>query len=66
MPRVVQIIFGVIGLVLIIYVAILGVNALFDWISPGGSTGRTARLTIGVVVGLCVTLVIIAFRRFRS
>lgn len=61
-----QILFGLIGLVLIIYVALLGLDAFFDWLNPGGGTGRTARLTVGLVVGLGVTLAIIAFRRFRK
>jgi len=66
MPRLVQIVFGLIALVAIIYLALVGLNALFDWINPGGSAGRTARLTVGLVVGLGLTLAIIAFRRFRK
>jgi len=66
MPRFIQIVFGLIALVAIIYLALAGLNALFDWINPGASSGRTARLTIGLVVGLFVTLAVIAFRRFRK
>jgi hypothetical protein len=66
MPRLVQIVFGLIALVAIIYLALVGLNAFFDWLNPGGSSGRTARLTIGLVVGLVITLAIIAFRRFRK
>lgn len=66
MPRLVQIVFGLIALVAIIYLALAGLNAFFDWLNPGGSSGRTARLTIGLVVGLGVTLLVIAFRRFRK
>lgn len=65
MPRFVQIIFGIIGLGLILYVAILGLNAFFEWIDPAGSSGRMARITTGAVIGLVITLVIIALRRFR-
>ena len=64
MPRFIQIIFGLIGLVLIMYVALLGLNAFFDWVDPGSSSGRMARLGTGMVVGLGVTIAIIAFRRF--
>jgi hypothetical protein len=66
LPRAVQILFGLIGLVLIMYVALLGLNAFFDWIDPGSSAGRTGRIGVGIVVGLGVTLAIIAFRRFRK
>jgi hypothetical protein len=66
MPRAVQIVFGLIGLVLVIYVALLGLNAFFEWLNPGGGSGRTARLMIGLVVGLGVTLAVVAFRRFRK
>lgn len=66
LPRSFQILFGLIGLVLILYIALLGLNAFFDWLNPGGGGGRTARLTIGLVVGLVATLVVIAFRRFRK
>jgi hypothetical protein len=66
MPRLVQIVFGLIALVAIIYLALVGLNAFFDWINPGASSGRTARLTIGLIVGLVATLVVIAFRRFRK
>jgi hypothetical protein len=65
MNRPLQIVFGLIALVAIIYLALTGLNAFFDWINPGGSSGRTARLTIGLVIGLVVTLAVIAFRRFR-
>ena len=64
MPRFVQIIFGLIGLILILYVALLGVNAFFDWIDPGSSNGRMGRIGAGMVIGLGVTLAFIAFRRF--
>lgn len=67
MPRPVQILFGVIGLVLIVYVAVIGLAALFDWLDPGGdSSARTARLAVGVVIGLAVTVGIFAYRRFRG
>jgi hypothetical protein len=66
MPRLVQIVFGLIALVAIIYLALVGLQGVFDWINPGGSSGRTARLTIGIVIGLVATLVVIAFRRFRK
>jgi hypothetical protein len=64
MPRFVQIIFGLIGLALILYVALLGLNAFFDWIDPGSSNGRMGRIGTGMVIGLGVTLAFIAFRRF--
>jgi hypothetical protein len=65
-PLSIRIIFGIIGLVLIVYVAILGMTALFDWINPGGGSGRTARLATGVIVGLGLTVGVIAYRRFRG
>lgn len=64
MPRFIQIIFGLIGLVLILYVALLGVNAFFDWVDPGASNGRMGRIGTGMVIGLVVTLAYVAFRRF--
>jgi hypothetical protein len=64
MPRPIQIVFGLIGLVLIMYVALLGLNAFFDWINPGSSSGRMARLGTGMVIGLGLTIAFIAFRRF--
>lgn len=66
MPRPVQIVFGLIGLVLIVYVAILGLNAFFDWLNPGGGSGRMVRLSAGAIIGLAITVAVIAFRRFRS
>jgi hypothetical protein len=43
----------------------MGLDAFFAWFNPGGDDGgRTARITIGVVVGLGLTIVVIAFRRF--
>ena len=66
MPRAIQIVFGLIGLVLIIYVALLGLNAFFDWLNPGGGAGRSARLAVGLVVGLGVALAVIALRRLRK
>jgi hypothetical protein len=66
MNRPLQIVFGLIALVAIIYLALAGLNAFFDWVNPGGSSGRTARLATGLVVGLGVTLAVIAFRRFRK
>jgi hypothetical protein len=66
MPKAVQIVFGLIGLALIVYIAILGMTAFFDWINPGGGSGRVARLTTGAIVGLGVTVLVIAFRRFRN
>jgi hypothetical protein len=66
MNRPLQIVFGLIGLVAVIYLALVGLNAFFDWINPGGGSGRTARLATGLVVGLVITLAVIAFRRFRK
>lgn len=66
MPRLIQIVFSLIALVALIYLALVGLNALFDWINPGGGSGRTARLTIGLVIGLVATLVVLALRRFRK
>ena len=66
MPKAVQIVFGLIGLALIVYIAILGMTAFFDWINPGGGSGRMVRLSAGAVVGLAITVAVIAFRRFRS
>jgi len=64
MSYLVRIVFGLIGLVLIIYVAILGLTALFDWVNPGGGAGRSGRIAVGTIIGLGATLAIIAFRRF--
>ena len=33
-------------------------------LNPGGGSGRMARLTTGVVVGLGLTIAVVAFRRF--
>lgn len=64
MPLLVRIIFGLIGLVLLTYVAILGINAFFDWAYPGGGSGRMARIVSGTIVGLAATLAVIVYRRF--
>jgi hypothetical protein len=64
MASIFRIIFALIFLIAIIYLAIMGLNAFFDWLEPGGDAGRIARLTIGVVLGLGVTIAVIAFRRF--
>ena len=64
MSLIVRIAFGLIGLVLIVYVLILGVTGLFDWFNPGGGSGRLARISIGTIIGLAVTLTIIVYRRF--
>jgi hypothetical protein len=59
-----RIVFALIFLIAICYLAILGLNAFFDWLNPGGDSGRIARITTGVVLGLGVTIAVIAFRRF--
>ena len=64
MANIFRIIFALIFLIAIIYLAIMGLNAFFEWLEPGGDSGRIARLTIGVVLGLGVTIAVIAFRRF--
>lgn len=64
MPQAIRIVFGLIGLGLIIYIVILGVAAAFDWINPGGGSGRVARVAVGTFIGLGATLAIIAYRRF--
>ena len=61
-----RIVFALIFLVAVVYLAILGLNALFEWFDPGGGSGRMARLTTGVVIGLGLTIAVIAFRRFRG
>ena len=66
MGKLIQIVLSLVFLVAIIYLAILGLAAFFDWLNPGGSSGRVARLTTGAVIGLGVTLAVIAFRRFRG
>jgi len=66
MPQPVRIIFGTVGLILIVYVVILGMNAFFEWLNPGGGAGRMARLTTGVIVGLGITVGVIVWRRFRG
>jgi hypothetical protein len=65
MPRAVQIIFGLIGLALIVYVVLLGVAAVFDWVNPGASSGRMARLTIGAIIGMIGAVAFVYFRRLR-
>jgi hypothetical protein len=64
MANILRIIFALIFLIAICYLAIMGLNALFEWINPGGGSGRIGRLTTGVVVGLGLSIAIIAFRRF--
>ena len=64
MANLIRIAFALIFLIAICYLAIMGLNALFDWLSPGGGQGRMARLTTGVVLGLGLTIAVIAFRRF--
>ncbi len=66
MGKLIQIVLSLVFLVAIVYLAILGLAAFFDWLNPGGSSGRVARLTTGAVIGLGVTLAVIAFRRFRG
>ena len=66
MGKLIQIVLSLVFLVAVIYLAILGLAAFFDWLNPGGSSGRVARLTTGAVIGLGVTLAVIAFRRFRG
>jgi hypothetical protein len=66
MPQPVRIVFGIIGLVLIVYVAILGMTEAFNWFDPGGGSGRMARLATGVIIGLGLTVGVIAWRRFRG
>jgi hypothetical protein len=65
LPKYVQILFGLIGLALIVYVALLGMAAFFDWIDPGGSSGRMVRLTTGAVIGLGVVAAVLWVRRLR-
>ena len=65
MPRAIQILFGLIGVGLIIYVLLLGVAALFDWVNPGASSGRMARLSVGAVIGVVAAVAIVYFRRLR-
>jgi hypothetical protein len=64
MGNIFRIVFALLFLIAIVYLAITGLNALFEWLNPGGGSGRMARLTTGVVVGLGLTIAIIAFRRF--
>ena len=64
MGNILRIVFALIFLIAIIYLAIMGLNAFFEWINPGGGSGRVARLTTGVVIGLGLTIAVIAFRRF--
>jgi hypothetical protein len=66
LPKYVQILFGLIGLALIVYVVLLGMAAFFDWLNPGGSSGRMARLTIGAIIGLGVAAAIVWVRKLRS
>lgn len=66
MPQMVRILFGLIGLALIVYIAILGLSAAFEWIDPGGGSGRVARVTTGIIVGLGVTFAVIVYRRFMK
>jgi len=66
MPRVVQILFGVIGLVLIVYFVVLGLAAFLDWYDPSSSTGgRVPRLMIGALIGVGLTLGFVFFRNMR-
>lgn len=66
LPKPIQILFGLIGVGLITYVALLGMAAFFDWIDPGGSNGRMARLTTGAVIGLGVVAAVLWVRKLRS
>jgi hypothetical protein len=66
LPKPIQIVFGLIGVGLIVYVALLGMAAFFDWIDPGGSSGRMARLTTGAVIGLGVVAAVLWVRKLRS
>jgi hypothetical protein len=66
LPKSVQILFALIGLALIVYVVLLGMAAVFDWIDPGGSNGRMARLTVGAVIGLGVVAAVLWVRKLRS
>ena len=66
MGNIFRIVFALIFLIAIMYLAITGLTAFFDWLNPGGGSGRTARITTGVVIGLGLVIAVIAFRRFRG
>ena len=66
LPKAVQILFGLIGLALIVYVGLLGMAAFFDWLDPGGSSGRMVRLSTGAIIGLGVVAAVIWVRRLRG
>ena len=66
LPKAVQILFGLIGLALIVYVVLLGMVAFFDWVDPGGSSGRIVRLATGAVIGLGVVAAVLWVRKLRS
>jgi len=40
--------------------------AFFDWVDPGGSSGRMARLATGAVIGLGVVAAVLWVRKLRS
>jgi hypothetical protein len=66
MGKMIQLALSIVFLMALLYLAITGLVALFDWINPGGGSGRVARITIGAVVGLAVAAGIVAYRRFRA
>ncbi len=66
MGSIFRIIFALIFLVALMYFAVIGLSALFEWFNPSGGSGRVARITTGLVVGLGFTIAVIAFRRFRA
>ena len=66
MGKILQLVFATLFLIAIIYLAIQGLALFFDWLNPGGGSGRIARLTTGVIVGLGVAIGIVVWRRFRG
>jgi hypothetical protein len=66
MPKILQILFSAIFLVALVYLAVVGLVAFFDWVNPGGGSGRVARITIGAIIGLGVAAGIVVYRRFRG
>jgi hypothetical protein len=64
--NILRILFAIIFLIALCYLAVLGVNAIFDWLAPGGDSGRIVRITTGLIIGLGLVVLVGLYRRFRA